>query len=58
MKGYWIHSKKFKNKRFFGNYKIFENERVFNLHEIDGKRVITHESWQMAKKLGWIKIHK
>lgn len=47
----WTH-KKFK-KLFRGYYTRLKGERVFNL--TNGKRTITFESWQMAKKLGWQK---
>ena len=49
--GLWSHEK-FKRK-FKGYYTRLKGERVFNL--TNGKRTITFESWQQAKRLGWQK---
>lgn len=53
----WKH-KKFSNS-FSGHYERDKRgERIFYLVEIkkkSTKRFITFESWQAAKKLGWIK---
>lgn len=48
--GMWI-NKKFKTK-YWGHYSYHKGERVFEL--TNGSRTITFESWQMAKKLGWV----
>jgi hypothetical protein len=50
--------KNLKTKKFFGSYNFSTGERIFNLKEVGGKRLISFESWQMAKKLGWNKIYK
>lgn len=49
-------NKKFVNE-FKGGYVFIEGERVFKLSGIHNRknRIITFESWQMAKKLGWVK---
>ena len=50
----WKHNKKYKGKEFKGSYeRDAKKERVFVLTY--KKRRITFESWQMAKKLGWMK---
>lgn len=42
-------------KHFVGSYEREKSgERIFVLS--DGKRRITLESWQMAKKAGWRKV--
>jgi len=43
-------------KHFVGKYEreYSSKERVFILS--DGKRRITFESWQLAKKAGWSKV--
>lgn len=49
----WTH-KKFGKKPFVGRYERDKDaERVFVLRR--GKRKISFESWQMAKKVGWKK---
>lgn len=48
----WQH-KKYKSK-FKGSYTYHRGERVFELN--NGRKRYTFESWQMAKKLGWIKL--
>lgn len=50
------HHKKYGNKNFFGRYSRINTERVFELvHMSNGKmKVVTFESWQMAKALGWV----
>ena len=57
MRRIWKHETKFKNKKFFGFYgrtsEDSYSERIFSLKEIGGKRIISFESFQMAKKLGW-----
>lgn len=50
----WSH-KKYK-KQFKGQYVIAKGDRVFQLSEIDGKKVISFESFQQAKKQGWSKM--
>ena len=50
-------NKKYKSE-FKGSYAWLGNsstreERVFQL--TNGKKTYTFESWQMAKKLGWVK---
>ena len=50
----WSH-KKYK-KQFKGTFKLAGTDRVFQLTEIDGKKVISFESWQQAKKQGWSKM--
>lgn len=52
MKSIWSNPK-YKGT-FTGFYQELNGERVFNLS--NGKKVFTFESFQMAKKLGWIKI--
>jgi hypothetical protein len=47
----WI-NKKYKLE-FKGSYSRLNGERVFNL--TSGKKTYTFESWQMAKKLGWVR---
>jgi hypothetical protein len=50
-------NKKYGKKLFKGSYYIYRlnsSERLFNL--TDGKRVISFESWQAAKALGWVKV--
>jgi hypothetical protein len=46
-------NKKYK-AAFKGSYQRTTNDRVFTLTA--GKKVISFESWQQAKKLGWSKI--
>lgn len=50
----WSH-KKYGNLNFFGRYSWLSGERVFELvNARNGKfKVITFESWQAAKSLGW-----
>lgn len=45
------------NGKYKGSYeRDKDGERVFTLRRIGPlKRKITFESWQMAKKLGWVK---
>lgn len=50
-----------KNAKYIGQFKggyerDKDNERVFVLRSAIGKTKKTFESWQMAKKLGWIKV--
>jgi hypothetical protein len=53
----WKHKTMHKNQKFKGRYKrMGYGDRVFELVNIKTGRVITMESWQMAKKLGWIKL--
>jgi hypothetical protein len=46
-----------KNKKqkssFRGSYVRANGDRVFQLS--DGKKIISFESWQAAKKQGWVK---
>jgi len=52
--GYWRHNTKFNSKPFKGAYeRDKDDERVFVLRAFEGKRKVTFESWQMAKKLNW-----
>lgn len=67
----WQH-KKYKNRVFKGTYKFveftgehtpkgrFEFERVFILVEVRedkrSPRIVSLESWQQAKKQGWVKV--
>ena len=50
------HHKKYGKLNFFGRYVRISGERVFELvNARDGKfKVITFESWQAAKALGWV----
>lgn len=52
----WKHAKKFKGKQFQGRYsrESLTNERVFLL--ILWKTAKAYNSWQAAKKDGWIKL--
>ena len=54
-KSVWEHKSKFKGKPFKGSYSFHRGERVFELTQITigKKRVITFESHQAAKNLGW-----
>lgn len=54
MKKYWTHKTKFKNKKFFGFYTRTDGERIFNLKQVGGDRVVTFESFQAARLLGWV----
>jgi hypothetical protein len=38
---------------FIGSYTVAKGDRVFQL--ANGKKTISFESWQQAKKLGWFK---
>lgn len=52
---YWKHKIKKPNLFYRGSYSYHRGERVFELKRLFGnKRTITFESWQMAKKLGWV----
>lgn len=52
----WTHSKH-KNRRYLGSYKqITHEERVFQLFHINSGHLVTFESWQMAKMMGWTKL--
>lgn len=48
----WTHPK-YKQKLFTGKYDRLNGERVFSL--VCGPKTITFESWQSAKKLGWVR---
>lgn len=48
----WMHPKV--KGKFKGHYRLHRGERVFDL--VSDARTITFESWQMAKKLGWMKV--
>lgn len=50
----WTH-KKFKKQMFKGSYSRHKNERVFEL--VGNGRTISFESWQMAKRDGWVKAN-
>jgi len=56
-KSVWINPKN--NKEYHGEYTWVEvdgrRERVFNLSPIGKASVISFESFQAAKKLGWVK---
>ena len=50
----WNHKSKHRGKFFKGRYIYVKKERVFQLAA--GARIISFESWQMAKTMGWKKI--
>jgi hypothetical protein len=52
---YWTH-KKFKTKFYSRYVRTKSGDRVFELVHSKTGRIITFESWQMAKKLGWEKV--
>jgi hypothetical protein len=49
----WSH-KKYK-ELFTGSYGYLKKDRVFQLTSQSGKKVISFESFQQAKKQGWTK---
>jgi hypothetical protein len=53
----WKNDLKFKGQQFKGRYNRTKKgeERVFELVNIKTGRVISFESWQMAKKNSWVK---
>lgn len=53
----WM-NKKYGKKQFKGSYVKLKGERVFELTFANKEvKTITFESWQMAKKLGWVKVN-
>ena len=48
----WQH-KKYKSQ-FKGSYAFAKGDRVFQL--TSGKKVVSFESWEAAKKAGWSKV--
>lgn len=57
MSSCWIHTTKYKNKKFKGSYERKKNgQRIFNL---TFKNIeISFEGYGQAKKMGWILIKK
>lgn len=50
-------NKKYGKKLFKGSYHFLSSNRSGRIFNLDnGKRVVSFESWQMAKKLGWVKV--
>lgn len=49
------HHKKYGKKNFYGRYVRLKGERVFELVNVMNgiEKVVTFESWQAAKALGW-----
>ena len=54
----WQHSTKFKGQQFKGRYNRTKTgeERVFELVNVKTGRVLSFESFQLAKKNGWSKV--
>jgi len=52
---HWTH-KKFKSPFYSRYVRTKSGDRIFELVNLKSARVISFESWQMAKKLGWEKV--
>lgn len=49
----WANKEKYKGQRFVGFYRFINGDREFYLKQDGGKREISFESHQAAKKAGW-----
>lgn len=49
----WKHKTKYRRREYTGSYRKCRGERTFVL--TCGKHVVSFESWQAAKALGWYK---
>lgn len=51
-KAHWTH-KKYGKRKYYGYYRYVDNEREFLLVHGDTQHIITFESHEAAKALGW-----
>jgi hypothetical protein len=51
MKNLWVKGK----RQFLSRYVFAEGDRVFQLVPVKSGKIYSFESWQAAKKAGWVK---